>query len=177
MEYVILIMMVIFAIAAIQTEVLRRAIIYAGVFSLLSSFAYLLYKAPDVAIAEAVIGCTLATVIFLVALTKYKVFRVYYKADNSNRENIDDILMSITKYSDYMSLQLDIISTQKKLDDISSASGFDVIIIQNENSIDIYGETSNYIFNNMIDYINLTCRHKIDFHLMTSDKGEVPYER
>jgi len=176
MQYVILIMMVIFAIAAIQTEVLRRAVIYAGVFSLLSSFAYLLYKAPDVAIAEAVIGCTLATVIFLVALTKYKVFRVYYKADASNDETINDILGSITKYSDYMSLQLDVISTKKELEEIRELSNFDVIIIHTNQTINIYGEQSNYNFNNMIDYINLTCRHKIDFHLMTPHEMEDPYE-
>ncbi|MDA3845260.1 MAG: DUF4040 domain-containing protein [Vallitaleaceae bacterium] len=176
MQYVILIMMVIFAIAAIQTEVLRRTIIYAGVFSLLSSFAYLLYKAPDVAIAEAVIGCTLATVIYLVAMTKYKVFRVYYKHTSTNKENIHDILESITKYTDYMSLQLDTISTKKDLHEILEDSHYDVIIIQNDTSIDVYGETSNYHFDSMIDFLNLTCRYKIDFHFVTPKKLEDNYE-
>ncbi len=59
---VTLILVVILAILAIQTNTLRRAIVYLCVFSLLCSFCYLLYQAPDVAIAEAVIGSTLATI-------------------------------------------------------------------------------------------------------------------
>ncbi len=78
MLYIVLILMIIFAIASIQSESLRHSVIYLCVFSLLCSFAYALYQAPDVAIAEAAIGCTLSTVLYLVAIKKYRVFRVYY---------------------------------------------------------------------------------------------------
>lgn len=62
--------LVVFAIIAIQTAVLRNAIIYLSVFSLLCSIVYLFLGAPDVAIAEAAIGCTLSTILYLVALKK-----------------------------------------------------------------------------------------------------------
>lgn len=172
MIYVVLIMMVIFAIAAIQTEVLRRAVIYAGVFSLLSSFAYLLYMAPDVAIAEAVIGCTLSTIIYLVALTKYKIFRVYYKIDTNEDVESSPVLNNITRFSDYMDLQLDVINTQMSIDQIITDGNYDIIIIQKKDCLDIYGDKKNYHYENMIDFLNLTCKARINYHFINPDEME-----
>ena len=67
-EKIFLIGLIVLAIAAVNTSHLRRSIIYLGIFSLISSLVYLFYGAPDVAIAEAVIGSSLTTVLFLVAL-------------------------------------------------------------------------------------------------------------
>ena len=69
-EDIILILMVIFSIVAIHQHQLRTAVICLGAFSLLASVAYLMHHAPDVAIAEAVIGSTIATVLYLVVLRK-----------------------------------------------------------------------------------------------------------
>ena len=74
-----LILLLITSVAAIQTRYLRHAVIYLGLFSLAIAFVYLLYHAPDVAIAEAVIGSTIATILYLVALQKYKIFTIYYR--------------------------------------------------------------------------------------------------
>lgn len=68
--------MIVFAIVAIQTVKIRRAVVYLGAFSMISSFVYLRFGAPDVAIAEAAIGCTVATVLYLIALKKYKVYTI-----------------------------------------------------------------------------------------------------
>lgn len=72
-----LIMLVVFSLVAIQTQKLRHAVIYLGAFSMSIAFVYLLYDAPDVALAEAIIGSTLSTILYLVALQKYKIFTVY----------------------------------------------------------------------------------------------------
>lgn len=72
-----LVALVVIAIITVQTQRLRNAVIYMGVLSLTSSFVYLLYNAPDVAIAEAVVGSTLATVLYLVALRKYRLFTIF----------------------------------------------------------------------------------------------------
>ena len=68
---IFLFLMILFAAIAIQTEKPVRGAIYLGVFSLICSFVFLLYAAPDVAIAEAIIGSTLSTILYLVALYKY----------------------------------------------------------------------------------------------------------
>lgn len=86
-ENIFLIALVVLAIVALNTKKLRRAVVYLGVFSLVSSFVYLLYGAPDVAIAEAIIGSTITTVLYLVALRKYQVFSIYY-ANSTNDQNL-----------------------------------------------------------------------------------------
>ncbi len=77
MKQIVLVLLIGMALYIVQTQKLRNAIIYMGVFSLSIAFVYMLYNAPDVAIAEAVIGSTLATILYLVALQKYKVFTIF----------------------------------------------------------------------------------------------------
>ena len=50
----LLVILVALAILAVRSEILRSAVVYFGIFSLICSFLYLYYNAPDVAIAEAV---------------------------------------------------------------------------------------------------------------------------
>lgn len=173
MHYIILIMMVAFAIAAIQTEQLINAVIYSGVFSLLCSFAYLLYGAPDVAIAEGVIGCTLATIIYLVALTKYKYFRIYYIHSNYSKEERDKLLNNVTRFTDYMSLQQDIVSTNRELNVILEEGNYDIIIVQNPTNFDIYGDESNYHYDNLVDFLGLASGQALNFKYIIPTKEVV----
>src|SRR5690554_3129356 len=78
LEKIFLGSIVIFALATVQSKKLRRAAVYLGIFSLMNSFAYVFYGAPDVAMAEAIIGTTLSTVLYLVAMKKYKVFTICF---------------------------------------------------------------------------------------------------
>lgn len=74
-EQIFLLLLLLFAVLALQQRRLRVAVIYLGVFSLLSSIVYLFHRAPDVAMAEAVIGSTIATILYLVALRKQESLR------------------------------------------------------------------------------------------------------
>ncbi len=69
-DKLVFILMIIIALYIVSCRNYKRAIIALGAFSLLASFCYLLYHAPDVAIAEAVIGSALSTILFIVALKK-----------------------------------------------------------------------------------------------------------
>ena len=84
LEIMMVVGMIVLAFMTVQTIRQRRAVIYLGAFSLIASFAYLAYNAPDVAIAEAVIGCTLSTVLFLIAMKKYRVITIYYVQDEED---------------------------------------------------------------------------------------------
>ena len=70
MKQYLLILLIPLAIYAIQTRKLRNAVVILGAFSLVSSLVYLFYRAPDVALAEAVIGTTISTILYLVAMQK-----------------------------------------------------------------------------------------------------------
>jgi len=69
--HLIYILLIIFALYSVFAKNLKRAIIGSGVFGLWVSIAYMLYHAPDVAIAEAVISSSLATILYVVTIKNY----------------------------------------------------------------------------------------------------------
>ncbi|NCB00469.1 MAG: DUF4040 domain-containing protein, partial [Clostridia bacterium] len=81
MEQVFLLSLVLFAILAIQTHTLRHAVIYLSIYSLGSSVLFLVYGAPDVALAEAIIGSGLSVVFYLVALKRQRLMTIFLIED------------------------------------------------------------------------------------------------
>lgn len=77
MLYAVLALMLAAAVLTVVTDRLLTAVIFAGALSAFAALGYLLLGAPDVALAEVVVGATLATVIFLVTLKKYRIFTVH----------------------------------------------------------------------------------------------------
>ncbi|MCL1989920.1 MAG: DUF4040 domain-containing protein [Defluviitaleaceae bacterium] len=73
MEFIqlVYVLIIIFAFYSVFAKNLKRAVIGSGVFGLWISIAYMLYHAPDVAIAEAVISSSLATILFVVSMKNY----------------------------------------------------------------------------------------------------------
>ncbi len=127
--------LIVFAIIAIQSRVLRNAVIYLSVFSLICSIVYLLLGAPDVAIAEATIGCTLSTILYLVALKKYRIFTVYYNCHVKDDRQLDGLqyekeeIQTILKhFSTAQELQLDLINTSASFTKLKESASYDVII-------------------------------------------------
>ena len=99
MKPIMLIILVVTAIMTLQTKKMKNAVIYLGVFSIIIAFVYLLQGAPDVAIAEAVIGSTMTTILYIVALHKYKLFRIYI---NFDALEINDSVYKKNKYNDLL---------------------------------------------------------------------------
>lgn len=148
-----LVVTIVFAILAIETPILRHAVIYAGIYSLLCSFIYLLYKAPDVAIAEAIIGCTLATVLYLVAIRKYKVFRVYYcycsEANKQKNDLVNKARHVLSLFSLSTELDLDFVLSKDTALNIISNGSYDLVIEQSNNLLLIYGDSTSYHYENI----------------------------
>ena len=67
-EVVVVVAMAVFAVLAIHSRLLRNAVIYLAIFSLMAAFLFLLHAAPELAIAEAVMGSGLVTLLYLTAL-------------------------------------------------------------------------------------------------------------
>lgn len=175
MENIFFILMIIFAILAIQTNSLRQAIIYLCVFSLITSFTYLLYMAPDVAIAEAIIGSTLSTILFLVALNKYKIFRIYYTKDNINvyaKEQNTMLMDALKKFAIEEELELDIINTTQDISEILKFDSYDVIIAQCGDKINVYGDNSNYHFEHIKCYLSSHLNFNIEYNEKLDEVGE-----
>jgi len=173
---VVLIFMVVFAIATLQSKSLRHSVIYLSVFSLLCSFAYTLYHAPDVAIAEAVIGCSLSTVLYLVAIKKYRIFRIYYSTQitPSHRTLLEDSLItSIEKYMHSIELELDWIFTTDTFEHLHGFPDYDVIIEHTDTGFHIYGSESNYHYEGLAHHLMLHTSLPIHYNHSNTNHKEV----
>jgi uncharacterized MnhB-related membrane protein len=171
--------MILFAILAIQTQTLRRAVIYMGIFSLISSFCYLIYSAADVAIAEAIIGSTLATILYLVALQKYKEFTIYYTSENYSI--IDDnyiykggegIINLIEQFCVAKELEPQVIYTIESVEYIKNSHQYDLIVRQKDNNTIIYGNKQNYLLDALQEYICDKGNEDINFIIYKVEEGE-----
>jgi uncharacterized MnhB-related membrane protein len=158
-EKIILLLLLALAIIIIVCKQYKRTVIFLGIFSLLSALLYVIYSAPDVAIAEAVIGCGLSTVFYLVAIKKAEIFKICVLNYNQTiKENSDlNILMeSIKKDIEKKNLSCEINSSVKSVKE-AMASEPDLIIHENIDSITIYGLENDYIFEGLCDDIGKSC--------------------
>ena len=73
LQIVVGVLMLVFAVIAIQSKKLITSVIFLSILSLLAVVVFVVMKAPDVAITEAVIGSGLVTALFVFTLfTKKK---------------------------------------------------------------------------------------------------------
>ncbi|MBM7562216.1 Na(+)/H(+) antiporter subunit B [Fusibacter tunisiensis] len=163
-----LILLIILAIAAMQTRSMRNAVIYLGVFSLAISFVYLALNAPDVAIAEAVIGSTIATILYLVALQKYKIFTIYYRLQDAEIKDEHfyasykmQLVKSLEKFCTKQELEAQIIYTHEQLADILIKHQYALIVEEHDDFFSIYAHHENY----MLDKLEVFLEHEPPFKL------------
>jgi len=64
--------MILFALMAIESKTLLNSIVFLSITSLLSVVEFIIMKAPDVAITQAVIGSGLMTSLFIFTLMAMK---------------------------------------------------------------------------------------------------------
>lgn len=150
-EPVFLVLMLLLAVLALNAGKLRVAVVYLGVFSLVSSFVYLLYSAPDVAIAEAVIGTGIAVVLYLVALKKYHVFTIYHTSDAY--EQIDDrtlrsgsvgVLRDVERFLTDRELEVQTIYTVDDPEEVLARGNHDLVVHRSGNRVILYGYDADY---------------------------------
>ncbi len=170
-------LMIIMALASVQAKNLKTAVIYLGLYSIICSFSYLLLSAPDVALAEAIIGSTLATIIFLVALQKYKVFNICYL--NKEFSTLHDrqlitkksnLIHLVEEYCESKDLDPYITFSADELDETINSFRYDLIIYQEDKKVYFYGRRRNYHITNIHKHIQsrkkFIDREQLDFNMI-----------
>ncbi|MCK5731757.1 MAG: DUF4040 domain-containing protein [Tenericutes bacterium] len=66
------VLLIVIAFLALNSKKLIRAVLYLSALSMLTVVAFVLMKAPDVAVTEAVIGSGLVTALFVFTLLSVK---------------------------------------------------------------------------------------------------------
>ncbi len=153
-ELILLISLVLLALLAIRAEILRVAVVFFGIFSLVCSFLYLYYQAPDVAIAEAVIGSGLITLLYLTALKRYKVYNIAFTSD-SFTDVTDRTIVEGTRHEHFLGeveefclnreLEPQLVFTPDSVDELLETGQFDLIIRQEGEQITVYGNQENFV--------------------------------
>lgn len=152
-DSVILLLAVVLAGAAIWTRILRHAVIFLGIFSLLCSFLYLYYGAPDVAIAEAVIGSGLVMLLYLTAIKRYRTFGICFTDETAGR--VEDrgviigsqrgrLLQEIEGFCISRELEPEIVFSPEDLESVKERGRYDLIIRQDMEGATIHGSRDNY---------------------------------
>lgn len=150
---VVLLLATVLAGAAIWTRILRHAVIFLGIFSLLCSFLYLYYGAPDVAIAEAVIGSGLVMLLYLTAIKRYRTFGICFTDETAGR--IEDrsiivgtqrgrLLQEIERFCISRELEPEIVFSPDDLESLKRRGRYDLIIRQGAAGATIHGDRDNY---------------------------------
>lgn len=143
LRYILYAILIVSAYMTVQSRRLRRSVIYLGIFSLISSLAYLLLYAPDVAIAEAIIGCTISVILFLTALKRYRTFTVYYVPDKDD-EHSQNFIEAFERYLYDNEFDTQIIHTSLDDENLHESDRFDVLIVHHGDTMTLYSSATSY---------------------------------
>ena len=153
-------LIIMFAIMAVQTQKLRIAVIFLAVFSTLSSLLYLLNNAPDVAVAEIIVGSSISTILYLVALQKYNIFRILYLVDHEESEDVlnairkSELLDRMNVFCAKQELEPQLIFTTSNLAEAIQEDDYAIIIERrSERDVVVWGHPENYKFDALVEYV------------------------
>ena len=148
-----ILLMGVFAALAIHSNVLRLAIIYLAVFSLLAAFLYLLYAAPELAIAEAAIGSGLVTLLYLAALKRNRVYTIGV-VNEQQRDHLSDsyiqhverskALREIRQFFLLREFEVQIVFVFSALDDALRDPAYDLIVAEDSEGFAAFTDDESY---------------------------------
>ncbi|MFW5843445.1 MAG: Na(+)/H(+) antiporter subunit B [Spirochaetota bacterium] len=153
-EVATLLLMGVFGFLVIHSNLLRLSIIYLTVFSLLSSFLYLLFSAPELAIAEAAIGSGLVTLLFLAALKRNRVYTVAV-VSTEHRDHLSDLYLNHVERSKALTeirnffirreYELQTVFVSETLPDALRNPAYDLVVAEDENGFATYTDDESYL--------------------------------
>ncbi len=136
-----LVVLVILAVVLVMEVKARRMIILSSAFSMTIALAYILLAAPDVALAEIIIGSTLSTIILLVAVKKYRLFYLFYTGCEPSKEIVCVVENIIFEHE----LEMSLIKSNQSIKAIKKEHAYDLIIDVRSGVPVIVGDEKSYI--------------------------------
>lgn len=149
---------------------LLKVILITAIFSIMASFIYLLLGAPDVALAEAIIGSTLSTIILLLAVKRCKLFTVYYIAKSSTDKTTLKLINTIEKSLKEHEIEPHIIFATESAKEIQNNQSYDIIVKQTKDKIIIYGKENSFHTQAILEHIEA---EKLKFEISIKDDTEI----
>lgn len=146
------------SITIIFTKSYRKAIILSGVLSLVASVAYLILGASDVALAEAVIGCTFSTIVMLMAIKHLRVINVAYRIKTIDYQEFTEVFTNAYSREDF---DVHFTTSNESIENILSRyDNLDYYLIEEETKILLY-HFNKHIDPELLDDISLLSEKSI----------------
>ncbi len=153
-DALILVAMGVFAILAIHSRLLRIAVIHLAVVSLLAAFLYMRYAAPELAIAEAVIGSGLVSLLYLAALKRNRVYTIGVVGSGEQQRLADAYmrhiersraLREIRQFFLIREYEVQIVFIPDSLEEALDNDAYDLVLREDEEGIAAYTDDESYI--------------------------------
>ena len=127
-------------ILVVVTDRLFTAVVYSAALSACIAFGYLLLGAPDVALAEAIIGSALTTVIYLATLKKYRIFTIRCLPGDTRKDPLfSKVLEVISRSLKDHDLEAHLIESHGNARTLLERPDTDLVAEKREDGIYLYG--------------------------------------
>lgn len=153
-DTIILLIMIVLAVLTFHTRLLRTAIIYLSVISLLAAAIYLRSAAPELAIAEAAIGSGLVALLYLAALKRNRVYTLAVVAEGRHERLIDPYIRHIERsralkkirhFFVIREFEVQVVFVPESLEEALQNSAYDLVLREDEQGIAAFVDDDNYI--------------------------------
>jgi uncharacterized MnhB-related membrane protein len=174
--------MLVFAFLAIHAPMIRQAVIYLAVFSLAAAFLYVLYAAPELAVAEAVIGSGLVTLLYLAALKKNREYTIAVLAEG-HRYRMSDAyitylgktkaLQELRHFFELREFEAQLVFTSISLAEAQSDPRYDLILVEEADQLVAWGSTESFVMDELeMVFLMHATDFGIQFHRYDEPSGE-----
>ncbi|MBN2258927.1 MAG: DUF4040 domain-containing protein [Clostridiales bacterium] len=166
----ILIIQIVLTVAIIFQKNLYFSVLYMAITSILSSVLFIIFNAPDIALAEISVGSTLIPFVYIISITKQKEFVVM---DESKDPNSNQIISDINIFCSNEKLKMMKIyqrsSKDFELNEVFRKSNIDVIIQNNNGYYELISKEASHINDKIIEYLN---KKNYNFKIIYTRIGE-----
>lgn len=161
----IIILQIILTIAIIFQKNLYYCAIFMSISSTLAAVLFVIFKAPDIALAEIAVGSALVPFVYIISITKQKEFLVL---DDINDDNSKELINSFNQFCKNENLKLktlySIDNSNFELKDVFRKNNVDVAIYKINKGYEILSIEASSIGDRAILYIkNMQFNYKVTF--------------
>lgn len=152
-DIAILLLMVIFAGIALHSPMLRLSVIALSIFSLLGALLFVLYSAPELAIAEAAIGSGLVALLFLTALKRYAVVTVCVICGHGDcggdqeirRMKHSPVMKHIRAFLLQREREAQLVFTTMSVERSMADPRYDLVVVSEPSQVTVHGFVDDYL--------------------------------
>lgn len=151
---ILLLLLSVIAVAVIIQKNLYYSVILMAIMSVIAGVLFVIFNAPDIALAEIAVGSALIPFVYIIAITKQREFLILDEVMDSNSQ---DIIRGVQKFCKEENLKLKIMykgyEQDYELRDVFRKNNVDMIINKSSTSYEIICKESSALDERALEHI------------------------